>query len=259
MGVMALFFVVYARNWRQVTLKTFATWLMALAFITTFLIANRGVLTEQRYGEWAPLEEAVYLQSHEGNEFIYGGAAILVKLKTWDFYWGRRHIVTYLIRPIPRHFWPEKYEEAAWFLGLPDWNETNFGVFDQAAVSHMGWVAPLGAAPGLVADLWIDFGPLAPVVGGLISYTLARLWARGREGGLRAYLVYGSAFVLLGYLVTQSQEAYFVRLVLVGVITWLFATWLGVEKAAGRGPTVQSIPRGPQGKVPLARYGPMGR
>jgi len=244
-GLLVLLFVLYFWRPRRLKIRTFAWWIAGLVLAITFLIANRGTLMERRYGEWAPLGEAIYLQPFEGNEFIYGGAAIVSKLHTWDFYWGRRQLMVYVVRPVPRHIWPEKYEDAATWLGLPDWIEANNAVFDQTAAFLLGWVAPLGAAPGFVADWWIDFGPLAPLGGGLVAYGLVWLWARARAGRVLANVVYGLAFVLMIYLVTQGGQAFFVRLLFSSVVVLAVFAICGVVRSRQRGahPTVAVIPK----------------
>jgi len=234
-GLLLTLFVLYFWRPRKLEIRTFAWWIAGLVLVITFLIANRGTLVERRYGEWAPLGEAIYLQPFEGNEFIYGGAAIVSKLHTWDFYWGRRQVMVYLVRPVPRHIWPEKYKDAATWLGLPDWIEANNAVFDQTAAFLLGWVAPLGAAPGLAADLWIDFGPAAPIIGGLIAYGLVWLWARARAGRIFASVVYGLAFTLMIYLVTQGEQAFFVRLLFSSMVVLVVFTICGVVRPRQRG------------------------
>ncbi|MCL6608973.1 MAG: oligosaccharide repeat unit polymerase [Geminicoccaceae bacterium] len=244
-GLLVLLFVFYFWRPRKIKIRTFAWWLAGLALVITFLIANRGTLVERRYGEWRPLGEAIYLQPFEGNEFIYGGAAIVSKLHYWDFYWGRRQLMAYVVRPVPRQIWPEKYQDAAAWLGLPDWIEANNAVFDHSAAFLLGWVAPLGAAPGFVADWWIDFGPLAPLGGGLVAYGLVWLWGRAREARLLANVVYGLAFVLMIYLVTQAGEAFFVRLLFSSVVVLVVFTICGVVRSRQRGAQLTSaaIPR----------------
>lgn len=212
---------------RSLRPSIFVAWVSLLALVVTFLIANRGVLEQGRYGTWAELSEAIYLNVFEGNEFVYGSAAIALRAETGEFYWGRRHVMTYLVRPVPRQLWPTKYEDAAEWLGLPDWRESNHAVFPSTAAFVLGWTAPLGAAPGLAADLWIDWGPAAPIAGGVITYLLTLLWWRARMGQICTGVLYGVAFVLMAYLVTQGLEAFLVRFLFVALVV------LAVLRACG--------------------------
>lgn len=205
----------------------FVAWFSLIALVVTFLIANRGVLEQRRYGAWAALSEAIYLNVFEGNEFIYGSAAIALRAETGEFYWGRRHVMTFLVRPVPRHIWPTKYEDAGEWLGLPDWRESNYAVFPSKALFVLGWTAPLGAAPGLAADLWIDWGPAAPIVGFGMTYLITLLWWRARMGQICAGVLYGVVFVLMVYLVTQGFEAFMVRFLFLSVVV------VGVLKVCG--------------------------
>lgn len=230
-AIMAVLGFVFATAfWRRsLRLPTFMGWIAFVALAVTFLIANRGTLEQRNYGDWAPLTEAVYLNAFEGNEFIYGGAAIAVRAETGEFYWGRRQIMTYVVRPVPRHLWPDKYEAAAEWLGLPEWQASNNAVFPTMAVFVLGWTVPLGAAPGLAADLWIDWGPAAPVVGAAMAYLLTLLWWRGRLGNIYAGVLYGIAFTLMAYFVTQGVEAFLVRFLFLMAVVWIVFKLCGVR------------------------------
>src|SRR5690606_41829947 len=59
-------------------------------------------------------------------------------------------------RPVPRMLCPTKYDAAAAALGTPS-TETNMGVGTDDLRETVGWTGALGAAPGIVADMWIEF------------------------------------------------------------------------------------------------------
>lgn len=260
-AIIALLGAVFAMNfWRRsLRLPTFMVWVALVALLVTFLIANRGTLEQRNYGNWAPLTEAIYLNAFEGNEFIYGGGAIAVRAETGEFYWGRRQIMTYLVRPIPRHIWPTKYEDAAEWLGLPEWQVSNYAVFPTMAAFLLGWAPPLGAAPGLAADLWIDWGPIAPAIGGLMAFALTIIWQRARVGQSYAVVMCGVAFSLLAYLVTQGLEAFLVRVLFLAVVVMVVFRLCGIALKASAYGTLTAKTQGGRKIVGQAGGGARGR
>jgi hypothetical protein len=167
------------------------------------------------------------LEASSGNEFIYGAGVILDAERGGGYLWLYRHAVTFLIRPIPRSIWETKYEDAAHLLGGPDMS-FNAGNAGETFAGNVGWEAARGSAPGIVADLWVDFGPLALPALGLIGYLIAAAWRQWVSGSPFHSLMYGLILAFSLYLVAQTQVAFLLRFVECCAFAWLawrYATW----------------------------------
>jgi hypothetical protein len=163
------------------------------------------------------------------------------------YMWGRRYLVIIFIRPIPRALWPTKYVDAARALGLGADLEKNLGLGIDEIRATMGWQAARGAAPGLVADMYVELWWLSMGVLLGIGWLHARCWRLAvQQGGFWA-VEYSLLVSLSVYLVMQTIEAMLFR--------WLFMTggaWVVWRLAAGRldaprapGATPRPLPRRP--------------
>ncbi len=187
---------------------------LALGFLLTFLVANRGAIY---VGSDAALNTDVsgVLSATEANEYIFGAGCMIASRQTGSYFWGKRYLAQLFVRPVPRQLWPNKYVDA----GVPEL-EFNAGVGKAGLKEVMGWQEIPGAAAALVADLWVEFSWL----------TLPALWAIGYAYGStwrKAIVLSGpwntqyTILVLLSiYMVSQSGEAVIFRLVILSLPTW---------------------------------------
>ena len=179
-----------------------------------FLVANRSniYLGSDWQLERTPTE---MLEAGGGNEFVYSSGLIA---DTWDansFTWGARYAVTLFVRPIPRALWPNKYLVASEVLGLPSMEE-NLGIDYRGMRRLVGWEGAVGAAPGIIADLWTEFSWVALALLLAIGYLYGWVWRRTAQGGGPWAIVYSVMVALSIFLVMQTLEAWLVRLLEMG-------------------------------------------
>ncbi len=159
-------------------------------------------------------------KASSGNEFVYGAGTILNADRTGEYWWGRRYLVEFFVRPIPRFLWPSKYQNASAMLGVPDM-EVNLGTGGSAFHSTLGWAGSRGAAPGIIADMWIEVWLGAFPVLFAFGWWYGRVWRRAvGQGGLWTTL-YCLMFALSAYLVMQTLEAMAFRFLETALPAWL--------------------------------------
>jgi len=130
------------------------------------------------------------------------------------------------IRPIPRQIWPTKYEDASRFFGIPNLEE-NMGTGGASMASTLGWQGAVGAAPGLIADMWIEFWWFSIVAMYAIGWTYGMAWQKMIiQGGLWIPL-YTMMTALSAYLIFQTLEAMLFRFLFTAgasILIWKYAT-----------------------------------
>lgn len=200
-----------------------------IGFVMLALVSNRGSL---HLGGDVNLDrgiESYATSAGSSNEFIYGGGIIVTSWHQGVVYYGMRYVAVIFIRPIPRQLFSNKYQFAADYLGIPNLEEkgVNMGTGNLNFRRYCGWVSAQGAAPGLIADLWLEFS---------LAYVIA-LWLIGRFywfGWHRAMIgnrFWGIGYIVMTalsiYLVTQTLEAMLFRFIL--VIGFVCVTWYIAE------------------------------
>jgi hypothetical protein len=170
------------------------------------LVANRG---EIYVGSDLQLENQPLgtLQAGTGNEYLYGGAVMLHAEEHGQIFWGGRYVQFFLVHPIPRGWWPTKYEDTSNILGVPAVDTGNAGLPTNELRWTVGWTGASGAAPGMVADFWVEFWWYGLVGLFAIGWLHGRSWrmAITRGGGWIPW--FGIVTALSIYLVMQSMEA----------------------------------------------------
>jgi oligosaccharide repeat unit polymerase len=154
-------------------------------------------------------------RNDSSNEYIYGSGSILNSYYAKSYYWGHRYLAQVVIRPIPSALWPTKYED----FGVADLlkNAGNATTFSNT----LGWKVPPGAAPGIIADLWVEFSFGMLLCLWLIGRFAAWIWFRAvTAGGLwtAQYCILGTLSI---YFVMQTMEAVIFRFSLLSVPLWL--------------------------------------
>jgi oligosaccharide repeat unit polymerase len=160
-----------------------------------------------------------------GNEYIYGSGAVVNAQLTQRFYWGRRYVMHALVRMIPSSIWPTKYED----FGLQD-ILINGGTSGGELVYVMGWGGTPGAAPGMVADLWLEFSWLALPAIFITGILYGVCWSKAVSVGG----IWTGLFVLISalsiHLVMQGVESVTVRFLEIFVPV-LAVWWLAARRS----------------------------
>lgn len=199
---------------RQVVVGAFA-----LGTLMLFLVTNRGNIylgSDFQFTNSSSYASEIV----SSNEFIYGGG-VIVNAKTTDtFFWGRRYFTILFVRPIPRFFWPSKYQDASRVLGIPNL-ELNLGTGGETFVETLGWAGAVGSAPGIVADMWLEFWWFSPFALFAIGWLYGMTWRRATSRGGLWILIYTLLAALSVYLVMQTLEAMAFRFLLMVAAAWL--------------------------------------
>jgi oligosaccharide repeat unit polymerase len=179
-----------------------------LAFLMLFLVTNRGNI---HLGSDAELNTDVssFFAADNSNEYIFGVGCIISSNATGDFFWGRRYLAQILVRPVPHQIWPTKYAD----FGVPE-IEHNAGVAGPGLEAIMGWKEELGAAAGMIADVWVEFSWLCIPFLGVIGWMTGYVWRRAVEEGEHWNTVFTVMCLLSVYFVSQSGEAVIFRLLI---------------------------------------------
>lgn len=134
------------------------------------------------------LEENAQSTISTGNEFIFHGSILETVDSKQKYDLGLNWIYMFTLHPIPRILWPEKpyrfetpgihWEDILEVTGLAVLGGTVMHADDtpMTALSAMGRGAASGAAPGIVADLYKQFGLLSTLVFYLMGKYLRRLY-----------------------------------------------------------------------------------
>jgi hypothetical protein len=201
--------------------------LLGGAFVGTlllFLVSNRGEihLGSELHLEASPLD---YVKAGGGNEYLYGGALILHSQEQGGTFWGRRYLQFFFVRPIPRAWWPAKYDVASELLGGVTIEGGTAGLATNELKWTVGWAGAPGATPGIVADLWLEFWWFGFVGLFGIGWTYGRVWRMATIRGGPWLPCFGVVTALSIYLVMQCLEAMgFRALFMLGssTIIWYF-------------------------------------
>jgi hypothetical protein len=160
-----------------------------------------------------------------GDNFVVSSGAVLAHHRTEQFHYGRRFIITFFIRPIPRQIWPTQYDDMAELLYGEGY--TYGGMLElyseQMWINSLGWKPLSGYAVNSIVDLYGEFSWGFVGACWLLGWGLGRLWANFRQRGGLWLVFYVMAMVLSVYLPTQSFSAFVHRLLYVSVMTYVLA------------------------------------
>ena len=199
---------------------------LLLGFLLLFLVTNRQHIYIGSDQEFTTDVSNIVEKPDTGNEFIYGAGSIISAEQRNYFYWGRRYLAQIVVRPIPHTIWPTKYED----FGLPEMTH-NAGTGEGFAET-LGWEGAEGSAPGLVADLWLEFRWLAWPVLFILGQIYARAWRKTHlEGGpwIAQYIIMGALSI---YFVMQTMEAVIFRLLELSIPIWLVWRMTGYRRTS---------------------------
>ncbi len=213
----------YMNRRRRPRLVVAASAGLALGLLMLFLVSNRGSIYLGSEGELTTDITTIVEKPDAGNEYIYGAGSILSAEQREHFYWGRRYLAEIFVRPIPSAVWPNKYED----VGLPELMH-NSGT-GEGFSETLGWNGAEGSAPGLIADLWIEFRWGSFIALWSIGFSYAGVWRRTYSHGgpwVTQYIVMAALSV---YMVMQTMEAVIFRLLLLSVPIWI--VWIRARRA----------------------------
>jgi len=184
-----------------------------------FLVSNRANIylgSNVRF-EQTPTN---FITAFSGNEFVYGSGVILNADIKDEYLWGRRYFTIFFIRPIPRFLWPTKYEDASEMLKIPSL-EQNLGTGEESLTKTLGWRGAKGAAPGIVADMWLEFWWYSFLILFCIGWGYGQIWRKAVVRGGVWIPTYTIMTALSVYLVMQTLEAMAFRFLLMTTAAWL--------------------------------------
>lgn len=173
-------------------------------------------------GRFQSVIKAEEIQS--GDNFFSSTGLVQVAKETGKYHNGRRFLIIFGIRPVPRQLWPTKYHDmSALLYGVE-------GDYYEAIKIHsrtdwirtVGWMPPQGYAINVMADLFMEFSWGFLLAAALLGRGIGMIWLRFRlRGGIWTILFLASA-VLSIYLPTQSFSAFAHRFLFISVGTWVF-------------------------------------
>ncbi len=188
-----------------------------VGLLMLFLVSNRGAIYLGSDQDLTTEVTQIVEKPDTGNEYIYGAGSVLSSEQRQRFFWGLRYLAQVLVRPIPSAIWPTKYED----FGVPELTQ-NAGT-GEGLSETLGWAGADGAAPGIVADLWLEFRWLSIPALWVIGLIYGTAWQNMRRKGGAWSIYYVVLAALSVYLVMQTMEAIIFRLLLMTVPVWL--TW----------------------------------
>ena len=195
-----------------------------IGLLMLFLVSNRGAIYMGSDSELTTDVTDIVEKPDTGNEYIYGAGSMLSAEQQLRFFGGKRYLAEVFIRPIPSAVWPDKYED----IGLPELTH-NAGT-SEGINETLGWTGADGAAPGFIADLWVEFRWFAMLALLLIGRLYGTFWRKSQtEGGpwVAQYIVLAALSV---YMVMQTMEAVIFRFLMMSIPIWL--TWSAARSKA---------------------------
>ncbi|QVL50087.1 MAG: hypothetical protein KFB96_06370 [Thiocapsa sp.] len=231
-----LFLAWFIARGRPPSLKLAGTGLVVIGLMVLLVHSQRQHLYIGAEGEFdaSRMMNTLTPEALEGNDYVAGVASVIVSDYYGDFTWGREHLITLLIRPIPRQIWPSKYEDAGAFFG---YLMVEGGGSWVSYSEVLGFSPPRGSATGFVANLYGSFAWGVLLVMFLFGWGLAALWNRHRLRGGLWTLLFAEAMILSIYLPTQSFSAFYHRFLIMAVVTTiLWRIWVDRGGRASRPP-----------------------
>ena len=192
---------------------------LCLGWLVLFLVTNRqSIYLGSDFDVKTDVGDIVD-KPQTGNEFIYGAGTVLSAERRDHYFWMRRYLAQFFVRPVPSSIWPTKYED----FGVPEllYNAGTGEGFGDA----LGWVGAVGSAPGIIADLWLECWWGAVFLMGCIGWAYATVWKQAVLHGQPWTSVYVLLAALSIYLVMQTGEAMIFRTLELCLPCWFAWRW----------------------------------
>jgi hypothetical protein len=194
---------------------------LLLGGLIVFLVGKRSEIylgSDLKVGDAKLIDTAA---SVGATDYRYGLRVIARSIHTEKYYWGKRYLAQVLVRPIPRQIWPNKYSD----FGVPEL-ESNAGTAGEGLRLVLGVPEEIGAAPGLLGDLWVELSWLSVVAAYGVGWIYGRMWKNAVTIGGFWNVVYCALACLSIYVVMQTIEAVIFRFLIVvlpAAAVWHFA------------------------------------
>ncbi len=169
--------IAIAKGW-QVTLRRAAPVALAVGLGVLAVLGFRSVLHLGEPSDVLPeageaftaamnIDPAAAIRRITGNEFVVHASVLDTVDATGKYDYGINWAWVYLVHPIPRILWPDK----PYRFPTP-------GIDSSDVLAQTGVVIAGGAAPGIVADVYANFGLFSLVFFWLFGAGSSRLYAR---------------------------------------------------------------------------------
>lgn len=190
--------------------------LVIIMFVTMVtVVSNRQNLYVG--GSWEIENDPMEIfELREGQEFVFATALHEAASQRVRPYYGGRYLTVLLIRPIPKQLWPTKYEDASNIFGIPNLEREGQYLPSSDFSWVTGWTQETGSAPGLIADVYIEFGGLGAIFMFLFGLILRLIDDRSHYEELFVIVKY-IVVAFFAYAVAQGFEPFIFRVVLVAV------------------------------------------
>jgi oligosaccharide repeat unit polymerase len=212
----------YLTRYRRPAMWKVAAGGVSVGILLLFLVTFRGqiYLGSDLFANLTGVESAVTrsvestTEASYGNEFIYGSKAVLLIHESGRHFWGTRYLTHVFVRPIPGFLWPTKYQDVGMEAML-----FNAGVVREEVAESES--IPPGAAPGFVADFYVEFrwGAILAIL--CIGFLFGALWRAATIYGGVWTVLYATIFALSLYFVSQTFGAFLFRALEVLVPTYI--------------------------------------
>lgn len=186
-------------------------------------------------GEGVQLEEFADVLAQDeigpGDNFIVSAAFVIVATEHDYFDWGRELVTNFVVRPIPKQVWPEKYVDSSEIL-YPE--RPRLWLENPIFSAQFGWQPPNGSAINAVVDVYRMFSVFFLVPLFFLGGWFARTWYGFRSEKATQTTDYILMGMLSIYLVSQNLEAFLVRLVFMMVVYRGVMYLVGLRRLSGR-------------------------
>ncbi len=192
---------------------------LLLGWLVLFLVANRSSLYIGSDFDLKSDVSDMVEKPDTGNEYIYGTGTVISSKRRDHYFWMRRYLAQLLVRPIPTAIWPTKYED----FGVPELlNNAGTG---EGFSDTLGWTGAIGAAPGIIADLWVELSWGAVLAMALLGWLYGWAWRKAVLSGPGWKSQYVILAALSIYMVMQTMEAIIFRSILLSTPCWIVWRW----------------------------------
>jgi hypothetical protein len=161
-----------------------------------------------------------------GDEVIVSTGLILTVAECGHVNWGWQWLVTCFVRPIPREWWPTKYEDTAiWESG------NSAGIFFYSSSEWMksvGFIPPIGSAVGFDATMFQDFSWAGLIACYFFGKLFGYVWYKEQHEKGFWQLLFVILLAVSVYVPTQGAVDVITRLMTAaiptGVLWWFFVS-----------------------------------
>jgi|GEM_PF-5709668 len=201
---------------KRPTIPAFALAVGTAVIVTIFIGAQREHLfygsdkgvDKEKIGSYFRDE-----RQSKGGTFVTAAGSILTAVNCDKYHWGRRYLVNYLVRPIPRQLLADKDRIYAW--GMAN------GITERDWYTVMHWTPESGYATGFTADLFLEFSWFGVIGAFLYGMLFGFVWRYARIKGGIWLIVFGIALMLVIYVPTQSISAFLQRFLFMSGLSWI--------------------------------------